>query len=666
VRSLPRFLAGSALFLFTAAITHDCGKGEGEIEAPPPPDSTAHPGDPPRAQRHIVEEMRFATRQERSPADGGGRAWIETETDSPTAAIAGRRGSWTILYEAGPLGIAEGGIVRLTVSAFWGWSPAQAEAPHSPGYTTVESLAEGVVPEITTFDWLDIKITGRALEEGEQLRIVYGVAPEGARTDRYAESGSRFWISVDGDGDGVVGILPDSPSITVEAGPPARLLLTLPSTAEPGDRILARAAILDRVGNRGCRFVGDLSLETGFEGLSVPAVVHFTESDRGVRAIEIEVKEPGGYRLIGIARAEGEDESVEPRLVAMSNPLLVAERNPRILWGDLHGHSNISDGTGTPAEYLSYARDVAGLDIIALTDHDHWGMLALHQYPELWGEVRKQIGAFHDPGSFVTILGYEWTNWIHGHRHVLYFGGEGEVFCSFDEAYETPDQLWEKLRGRNAMTIAHHSAGGPIAVNWDFAPDPELEPVTEIASVHGSSEARDAPRLIHHYLEGNSARDALDRGYRLGFIGSGDSHDGHPGAADIASGGSGSGLAAILADELTRESVREALQERRCYATNGARIVLRAALDGHRIGSVVPAPAAGEKMALYLRVLSPAPLAYIDIVQSDGIARHELTEETWSFETAWELEGLEAGDYLYLRVVQVDQGAAWSSPFFIE
>jgi predicted metal-dependent phosphoesterase TrpH len=36
---------------------------------------------------------------------------------------------------------------------------------------------------------------------------------------------------------------------------------------------------------------------------------------------------------------------------------------------DLHTHSSVSDGTETPAELLATARD-AGLDVIALTDHD--------------------------------------------------------------------------------------------------------------------------------------------------------------------------------------------------------------------------------------------------------------------------------------------------------
>src|SRR5829696_1027551 len=39
---------------------------------------------------------------------------------------------------------------------------------------------------------------------------------------------------------------------------------------------------------------------------------------------------------------------------------------------DLHTHSSVSDGTQTPAELLATARD-AGLDVIALTDHDTTG-----------------------------------------------------------------------------------------------------------------------------------------------------------------------------------------------------------------------------------------------------------------------------------------------------
>ncbi len=82
--------------------------------------------------------------------------------------------------------------------------------------------------------------------------------------------------------------------------------------------------------------------------------------------------------------------------------------------------------------------------------------------------------------------------------------------------------------------------------------------MTEIVSVHGNSESLDAPRVVHEPVAGNFVRDVLQRGYQLGFVGSGDSHDGHPGLTSLGNSGSG-GLAAILSDDLTREGV-----SRRC------------------------------------------------------------------------------------------------------
>ena len=81
---------------------------------------------------------------------------------------------------------------------------------------------------------------------------------------------------------------------------------------------------------------------------------------------------------------------------------------------------------------------------------------------------------------------------------------------------QTPTQLWDQLRGKQAITLAHHSAGGPVATDWSFAPDPVLEPLTEIASAHGSSEAPDSPLPIYDPVAGQlgarSARARLQAG----------------------------------------------------------------------------------------------------------------------------------------------------------
>lgn len=651
-----------ALF-FTALLLAACGSEP----TPGPSPATPEPQRPIRAD--LVASLRQDAGVERHPADGGGRAWIE---DGEPSVVAGEAGRWTILYEAGPLGVTEGGMIFLQVSPFWGWSTPQSEQPSIPGYTEVSTEAEGVELEAETLgqQLLGIAVRGRALAAGERVRIVYGGGTAGAVADRFAERGSRFWIAVDGDGDGVRKLLADSPAVDVGPGPPARLLLTLPSTARPGETVRLGVAVVDARGNAGVSFEGEVLLDPATDSAQagVPVTVRFDAADRGRRTVELTPIEPGVVRILG----RGPD-----GLEAASNPLQVSAEGARILWADLHNHSNFSDGTGDPEDLFLYARDVAALDVFSLTDHDHWGMLFLDQRPETWEEIQRLNERYYDPGRFVTLLGYEWTNWIYGHRHVLYFdshgnhAGRARVLSSIDSEYETPQQLWAALEGEPAMTIAHHSAGGPISTDWSIPPHPELEPVTEIVSVHGSSEAMDSPMPIYSPVPGNLVRDALDRGYRLGFVGSSDSHDGHPGLAHLAS--PTSGLAAILAEEPTREAVHKALTLRRVYATNGPRIVLRVSLGGHPMGSLIPVgEAASDETGipgipagtLVVQAIAPGEISHADVIRSGelfhGVDCGGETRCSFGLETA----DLRPGEYLYVRIIQRDGGAAWSSPFF--
>jgi len=623
--------------------------GCGEPPRAPPLGRALAPG----ARPDIVATLRDDLEATRHPADGGGAARLEPDPEGLDRVAAGETGRWTILYEAGELGIAEGGWLFFQVPPHWGWSDPQPLSAEAPGYTEVTTGAEGVELEPATLDTglLGIRIAGRALAAGERVRIVYGAGPLGARADRFAERRSRFWIGVDGDGDGIRGLLAEQPEVTIGAGPPARLAVHLPAVARPGETVRLTVAALDSRGNAA-------GLDGAIE-LSGPAAalehVERLSLDGGRAVAEVTARQTGAWRVEAVT-ADG--------LEGRSNPLLVAPQTPRVLWADLHGHSNLSDGTGTPEDYFAYARDVAALDVVALTDHDHWGLRALSRHPEIWAEIQRQTERFHQPGRFVTLLGYEWTSWLHGHRHVLYFADRGEVLSSIDPAYETPSQLWQALRGRPALTFAHHSAGGPIATNWTYPPDPELEPVTEVVSVHGSSEAPDTPGMIYSPVPGNFVRDVLDRGYRLGLVGSGDGHDGHPGLAHLAS--ATGGLAAILAEEATREAVLEALRARRVYATNGPRIYLAAELAGRPMGSAIAVDEIGQRAVLTVRAVAPGSLEGIDLVRFGGPIETVDCGGRFDCELSRRIAGMEPGGYLYLRVRQIDGGAAWSSPFFFD
>ena len=189
--------------------------------------------------------------------------------------------------------------------------------------------------------------------------------------------------------------------------------------------------------------------------------------------------------------------------------------------------------------------------------------------------------------------------------------------------------------------------------------------MTEIVSVHGSSEASDSPVPIYDPVPGNYVRDALDAGYVLGFIGSGDSHDGHPGLPQLAAGRGLGGLAAIFSPELTRDGMLEALQSRRAYATNGSRILLEVTLDNEPMGTILEPPAddAPREQHLKVEVHGTAPIERIDFIRSGKVASVD-GEGRMDWQIERSIPRLHPGEYHYVRVVQKDEGAAWSSPIF--
>ena len=660
--------------VFTAScvlIAVACGSGEGERKpAQADPEAAAQPEAKSvlRAKK-VAERLRADLLEKRGPADGQGKVWIEPDPDDPGPLRVGSFHRFHFVFEAGPLGIAEGGALFFQAPPSFGWSRIQVTVNDVAGYTTFSTPAEGVrleAGEIENPYLLPIVVRGRALRAGERIEVIYGAGERKAQVDRFAERDERFWFHVDGDGDESRAPIPDSPRVDVLPGEPTQLELFLPATARPGDTVSLDVALLDAAGNRVDGAPGEIAFPDAPAGLVLPPHVALDPAARGTAKVPVRVIDEGVMRLRARATREGEPGALE----AESNPMLVQADAPRILWADLHGHTKWSDGTGVPEDYLLYARDVAGLDVAALTDHDHWGTPWFDASPDRWQMTRDLVAKYYDPGHFVTLLGFEWTNWQYGHRHVIYFDQSGDILSSVDAKTETPTQLWEALRGRNAITIAHHSAGGPVPVDWSFAPDPVLEPVTEVASVHGSSEAPDSPLPIYDPVPGRWVRDQLAKGYRLGFVGSGDSHDGHPGLPQLAA--PSGGIAGILADERTRESVAAALRARRTFATNGPRILLRVSLMGHRMGETLSivdlakADAADVEQELVAQVIAPGPIARIDVIHNREVVQSLDGEGRREILARWAVPPLDSGDFVYVRAVQQDGGAAWSSPWFIE
>ncbi|MGH2369167.1 MAG: hypothetical protein ACRDI2_13305, partial [Chloroflexota bacterium] len=272
----------------------------------------------------------------------------------------------------------------------------------------------------------------------------------------------------------------------------------------------------------------------------------------------------------------------------------------RPFWGELHTHSALSDGNGSAEDCFAIAR--SHLDFWALADHafdetvfyvapdseayrrrgPNW-----RQLNEEWPRIQELCRTYEAPGTFVPFLAYEWTNFRFGHHNVYYL--------DYDQPIRMPatlPQLYDALRGVDALVIPHHTGYPPglCGKDWDFH-DEALTPFVEVYSVHGSSEE---PGGIRPLLttgswmgpgaSGGSVQEGLARGHRLGIIASSDAHGDHPGAYDL-------GLVAAYAGELTRRSLWNAFIAKRVYGVTGDRIALDVSVNGHPMGSTIPASA---------------------------------------------------------------------------
>ncbi|MCP4591131.1 MAG: CehA/McbA family metallohydrolase [bacterium] len=598
-----------------------------------------------------------------SPQDGRGRVVV-----APTTVAVRSPVTLDFVFTVDERGIAEGGGIICHVSSFWGWTPPQTLSPDHPGYVTARCSDPQVRLETSADRGSGVVVIharDRALSGGQTVTLVYGDTSNGAHpgacgiSDRYAERAERFYFKVDGDGDGWFVGLKEQPRFRVAAERATQVMVFGPSWARVGQPFELTVAVLDPAYNLVESFTGDVRLTAVAGALECPQVVTFAEAHRGAQRVKVTAPAPG---VVRVAAADPKEHLVP----GVTNPTLVSgDAAPKytLYWADLQSHSNVSDGSGSPEDQYRYARDVARLDAFALTDHDHWGYRPLDEDPATWKRLLEVCKTRNEPGQFVTIPGYEWTNWTYGHRHVLFEREEEAVLFSWPRPEsDHPEELWALLAGRACLTVSHHTGGGPIPTCWKYW-DARFEPVVEMASVHGVSERMGHPRSIYSPVESGMVQSALARGYRLGLIGGGDTHDGHPG---LGTPGMRAGVAGIYAKALTREAIFEALRARRVFATTGCRPVLRFHLGDVAMGGVVKLTSPDADRTFSLAVLGDAPIATVAIIKNNeeiaSLAADGPTV-TWSWTDP---EPARDGDYYYARIRQRDNEWVWSSPIFVE
>jgi hypothetical protein len=507
----------------------------------------------------------------------------------------------TFEYEIGERPIKEGGRIRLGYNLYADVGDIQFTRPHDSGYTTVKSSNPDVKLVAGPAFWFgqmftalrgaytrSVSVIEGSLEPGDTVTLTIGDRSQGSPgwlAQSFTIDSMDFRFEVDFDGDGLW-VPVAQPRFEVIGTTHNHLRVIAPSVVYPGEALQLRVNVEDAYFNEASSgpdklivyLDGEVAAETGpVEGipgrfLFPPIVV--SESVRE-EPVYLEVRSEDG------------------RLAATSNPVMVRPAGTqKLYWGEMHGHEGYTDGNGTPDWYMDYARNVAFLDFATLTGHDLM-LSELH-----FRDVLRATREHNDPaGGFLTFPAYEWTiQWTHGGHHNVFYLDEDQRVISTSMS-GTLNRMLQMQRQHNdsdrVLVIPHaHQPGDWNAIETD------LGPLVEIYSNHGSFEW--------------FGRRYLDTGHRVGFNAASDDHIGHPGNSPARTQVRG-GLAAVYADELSRESVFASLKNRNTYATTLARMILETDVAGGGMGEIVSVVDV-DSVTLRGAVAGTAPIASITAV----------------------------------------------------
>ncbi|HVY43369.1 MAG TPA: DUF3604 domain-containing protein [Hyphomicrobiaceae bacterium] len=486
---------------------------------------------------------------------------------------AGSFQSLTLVYTAGTFGIDDTGSIKIGFRFATDFGPVQFDQPDAPGYTTAEA-SNGAKLELRWEFKRNIRPWSRALyigvakhflAPGDTITIRFGdrrSGSPGVRMQTYCESRFEFRVFVDAIATYDYVALPQSPTITLVPGPPARWRALLPTLVRAGEPFRLAIKPEDKWGNPSDRADALLRLVPSAPVRGLPKETRISKGQFAAVLEDLSVDAPADLH-IDVLGENGE-------LLCRSNPLRVGDPSRRLVhyWGDTHGQSNETLGTNSAREYFIFGRDRAFLDVMGHQGND------FQITDAFWRELNALTAEFDDPGRFVCIPGYEWSanTAIGGDRNVHY-RHEGEtihrsshaqIADPADMADETSDahtahELFAKLANKDCIVVAH--IGGRYA-DIAFAHDGRLETAVEVHSAWGTFEW-----LLW---------DAFEKGYRVGIVANSDGHKGRPGACYPGASffGSSGGLTCFMAERLDRDAIFECMRRRRHYATTGNRMLL--------------------------------------------------------------------------------------------
>ncbi|TLD33174.1 hypothetical protein PspLS_00198 [Pyricularia sp. CBS 133598] len=563
-------------------------------------------------------------------------------------------GQWTELqvdYTVGGSGLADGAWIKGTFKFYSDWALFQTSDPRRDNYVSAEYVPGPLRPGQTsaTVQGLSVRFDQKGHERPFQKAIIIDIVDgymnpgdkivvrigdrrwgaRGTRVQTFVEDQFLMRWYIDPVGTSRFAPIKPDLAIPILPGPVAKVKSVTSRVARPNVTFPIHVHTEDAWGNatagqKGlkCRLL--LRAEDKVE--KVIDEDELTLPSQGWTVAKRDLTLPADGDYVVLLTVVSEDGSI----IAEGQDYISARTSlpvPRLLFADLHVHSDDTVGTNDTTYNFSYGQQIAGLDVIGYTAND------FNITKARWDKTLEVIRQVNKEGEFVVYPGTEWCgNSAAGGDHNVVFLDDptspektpefpldrhGNVARSFEWNEDGPATLQPGAWPLDEVyaTYAHaadrhllipHVGGRRCNLAWHH---PRLERLLEIGSAWGHFE----------WL----LRDAVARGWRLGVCANSDEHRGRcgggvPGTAVFGTRG---GLTGVLADRCDWRAVAGALRARRTFATTGDRLACIVDVGGGEGASLQGdevSVAAGSPLELRYAFFGSSGLASVEAWDASG------------------------------------------------
>lgn len=329
-----------------------------------------------------------------------------------------------------------------------------------------------------------------------------------------------------------------------------------------------------------------------------------------------------------------------------------------LYFGQLHAHTDISNGAGSVEEAFQYASQVDGLDFFAVTDHsdsfDNADMGAIDadgaDISADWA-AGKQAAASVTNGDFVGLFGFEMT-WPEDKQlgHISTFNTPGWQTRDQADFENVPTALENYYKTLASVPGSVSQFNHPDTVHGDFERfdhySPQYDAVVSLLEVAGEDGVVDCE---YYDL-------ALDKGWHVAPTNNQNNHKGQWGDASEA-------RTVVLAKSLTEEALYAAMKDCRVYATQDSDLAIYYELNGTVMGSIIP-KSKSAAVTVFLSDPTDEAIGNVEVVTDGGAVLVSEYVETPS--QVLELSASGGHSYYYLRITQPDGDVAVTAPVWMD